>query len=145
MDERAVEDLLDLSFNKPRTFLALSLLYDDLDWSGAVHHVDHIIPRSRAERRVLMGTNLPEHRIREIMASVDRLGNLQLLPSQENLEKSDIPFESWITGRSDGYKTKHLIAHTPDLWTEAMLPEFVREREKLIRQRLMALTGKVVA
>jgi hypothetical protein len=79
------------------------------------------------------------------MASVDRLGNLQLLPSQENLEKSDIPFESWITGRSDGYKTKHLIAHTPDLWTEAMLPEFVREREKLIRQRLMALTGKVVA
>ena len=145
LDERAVEDLLDLTYNKPRTFLALSLIYDDLDWSGTVHHVDHIIPRSRAERRVLMGTNLPEHRIHEIRASVDRLGNLQLLPGQENLEKSDIPFESWITGRSDSYKAKHLIAHTPDLWTEAMLPEFVREREKLIRQRLMALTGKVVA
>lgn len=145
LDERAVEDLLDLTYNKPRTFLALSLIYDDLDWSGTAHHVDHIIPRSRAERRVLMAANLPEHRIHEITASVNRLGNLQLLPGQENLEKSDIPFESWITGRSDGYKAKHLIAHTPELWTEAMLPEFVREREKLIRQRLMALTGKVVA
>lgn len=140
LDERAVEDLLDLSYNKPRTFLALSLLHDDLDWSGTAHHVDHIIPRARADRRVLMGMNLPESRIREITASVDRLGNLQLLPGQENLEKGDLPFESWITGRSDSYRSRHLIPYTPELWTAAMLPEFLRSREKLIRERLLALT-----
>jgi hypothetical protein len=140
LDERAVEDLLDLRYNKPRTFLALSLLYDDLDWSGAMHHVDHIIPRARADRRVLMGMNLPEHRISEIMDSVERLGNLQLLPSQENIEKGDLPFESWITGRSDAYRSAHLIPYTPELWTVSMLPEFVRSREKLIRERLLALT-----
>lgn len=140
LDERAVEDLLDLNYNKPRTFLALSLLHDDLDWGGAAHHVDHIIPRARADRRVLMGMNLPESRIREITASVDRLGNLQLLPGQENLEKGDLPFESWITGRSDSYRSRHLIPYTPELWTAAMLPEFLRSREKLIRERLLALT-----
>ncbi|MGI3213067.1 DUF262 domain-containing protein [Roseovarius tibetensis] len=140
LDERAVEDLLDLTYNKPRTFLALSLLYDDFDWGGSLHHVDHIIPRARADRRVLMGMNLPEHRIREITASVDRLGNLQLLPSQENIEKGDLPFETWITGRSDTYRDRHMIAYTPDQWTASMLPEFVRGREKSIRQRLLALT-----
>jgi hypothetical protein len=87
-----------------------------------------------------MGMNLPEHRISEIMDSVERLGNLQLLPSQENIEKGDLPFESWITGRSDTYRSAHLIPYTPELWTASMLPEFVRSREKLIRERLLALT-----
>ncbi|MBZ8117370.1 DUF262 domain-containing HNH endonuclease family protein [Roseovarius sp. LXJ103] len=140
VDERAVEDLLDLTYNKPRTFLALSLLYGDLDFSGAMHHVDHIIPRARADRRVLMSMNLTEARIREIAGAVDRLGNLQLLPGQENREKADLPFESWITGRSEAYRKRHLIAYEPDLWTALMLPEFVRSRERLIRERLLTLT-----
>ncbi len=140
LDERGVEDLLELKYSKPKTFLALSLLYDDLDWGGTIYHVDHIIPKARAARRVLMGMNLPEHRVREITESVDLIGNLQLLPSQENIEKGDLPFDSWITGRSDAYRSRHLIEHTPDLWTAAMLPEFVRGRERLIRQRLLALT-----
>ncbi|WP_322864907.1 DUF262 domain-containing protein [Aquicoccus sp. G2-2] len=142
LDERGVEELLELKHGKPKTFLALSLLYNDLDWNGTIYHVDHIIPQARAARRILMGMNLPEHRIREITDAVNRLGNLQLLPSQENLEKSDLPFEAWITGRSDTYRDRHMIEHTPDLWTTAMLPEFVRGRERLIRRRLLALTEK---
>lgn len=142
LDERGVEDLLELKYGKQKTFLALSLLYDDLDWSGTTYHVDHIIPQARAERRILMGMNLPEHRIREITDAVNCLGNLQLLPNRENLEKSDLPFESWITGRSDTYRDRHLIEYTPDLWTASMLPEFVRGRERLIRQRLLALTDR---
>ncbi len=143
LDERGVEDVLELTYGKPKTFLALSLLYDDLDWGGTTYHVDHIIPKARAARRVLMGMNLPESRIREITGSVDLIGNLQLLPAQENIEKGDLPFESWITGRSDAYRDRHLIEHAPDLWTAAMLPEFVRSRERLIRKRMLALTGKV--
>ena len=140
LDERAIEDLLELGYGKPKTFLALSLLYDQLDGNGTVYHVDHIIPKARAERRVLMGMNLPEQRIREITGCVNRLGNLQLLPSQENLEKSDLPFDSWITSRSDDYRARHLIEDAPDLWMPTMLPEFVRSREQLIRQRLVALS-----
>jgi hypothetical protein len=145
LDERGVEDILELKYGKPKTFLALSLLYDDLDWGGTTYHIDHIIPKARAERRVLMGMNLPEHRIQEITGSVDLIGNLQLLPAHENIEKSDLPFDSWITGRSDAYRDRNLIEHTPDLWTAAMLPEFVRGRERLIRQRLLSLTEPVPA
>ncbi|MFV0514257.1 MAG: DUF262 domain-containing protein [Jhaorihella sp.] len=145
LDERAVEELLDLGYGKPKAFLALSLLYGDLDWNGTVYHVDHIIPQKRADRRVLMGMNLPEHRIREITDCVNRLGNLQLLPSRENEEKNDLPFDAWITSRSDAYRARHLIEDAPELGMATMLPEFVRSRERLIRKRLMALTQKVAA
>lgn len=145
LDERAIEELLELGYGKPKTFLALSLLYSDLDWTGTIHHVDHIIPRARVDRRVLMGMNLPEHRIREITTCVNRLGNLQLLPSQENLEKNDLPFDAWITSRSADYRTRHMIEDAPDLWMATMLPEFVRSRERLLRQKLMALTVQEAA
>ncbi|MFC0160014.1 DUF262 domain-containing protein [Mameliella alba] len=145
LDARAVDDLLELGYGKAKSFLTLSLIYDGLDWNGSDYHVDHIIPRSRAERRVLMGMGLPEHRIKEITAAVDRLGNLQLLPSQENLEKNDLPFEAWITSRNVAYREQHLIDDTPDLWTVTALPEFVRHRDRLIRQKLLSLTVQEAA
>lgn len=139
LDERGVEDLLDLKYGKPKTFLALSLLYDDRGSAGIPVQVDHIIPRSDADRRVLMAQNLPEHRIREITSCRDRLGNLQLLLGPENLDKHDIPFASWITGRDHTYRSTHLIPERPDLWSALNLPEFIAEREKLIRKRFLSL------
>lgn len=91
---------------------------------------------------MLQGLNIPEHRIREIEASVNRLGNLQLLPAEENLEKNDLPFDAWITSRSRHYCERNLIPERLDFQTATMLPEFVREREKLVRQRLLNLTAK---
>lgn len=145
LDARAIEDLLSLEYGKAKTFLALSLLYDGLDWSTGAYHVDHIVPQARAGRRVLQGINIPEHRIREISDSVNRLGNLQLLPGTENIEKSDLPFDAWITSRDRGYMERHLIPDRLDLASAQMLPEFVREREKAIRQRLMRHAAMVPA
>ncbi|MCV2866899.1 HNH endonuclease family protein, partial [Defluviimonas sp. WL0075] len=145
LDARAIEDLLALEYGKAKTFLALSLLYDGLDWSAGTYHVDHIVPQARAGRRVLQGMNIPEHRIREIADSIDRLGNLQLLPGTENLEKSDLPFDAWITSRDRSYMDRHLIPDRLDLATAQMMPEFVREREKAIRQRLMRYASMVPA
>jgi hypothetical protein len=142
LDERAIEELLELKYRKTKTFLALSLLYDDIDWGGTTYHVDHIIPQDHANRRVLMARNLPEHRIQEIIGAVDRLANLQLLPAQENMEKGAISFDAWITGRSDAYRDRHLISYKPDLWTAAQLPEFVQDRARLIRQRLSSKVGR---
>jgi hypothetical protein len=137
LDARAIEDLLALEYGKAKTFLALSLLYNGLDWSTGVYHIDHIVPQDRAGRRTLQGMNIPEHRIREITDSLNRLGNLQLLPGTENIEKRDLPFDAWITSRDRHYMDRHLIPDRLDLANAQMLPEFVREREKAIRQRLM--------
>ena len=80
LDERGIEEVLQLQYKSAKTFFALSLLYEHLDWAGTQYQVDHIIPQSHAARRLLMGMNVPEHRIKEILGSVNRLGNLQLLP-----------------------------------------------------------------
>ena len=141
LDERAIEGLLELEYGKPKTFLALSLLYDNVDWTRA-YHVDHIIPQAQALRRVLQGMNIPEHRIREIEGCVNKLGNLQLLAGEENLEKGDLPFDAWITSRDRYYCERNLIPDRLDFRTARMLPDFVREREKLIRERFMRLSGK---
>ena len=145
VDERTIEELLELQYGKPRTFVALSLLYQGIDWAGASWHVDHIIPQADAQRNVLRGRNMPEHRIVEILENVNRLGNLQLLRADENVEKSDMPFRSWITGRRRDFHELNMIPERLDHCDAMWLPEFVQEREKLIRRRLLALLGGVPA
>ena len=141
VDERTIEELLEMQYSKPRTFVALSLLFPGIDWNGSNWHVDHIIPQADAQKNVLRGRNLPEHRIAEITTVANSLGNLQLLRADENAEKGAIPFRSWITGRDRDFLTRHMIPDRADLWDVTSLPEFVQEREKLIRQRLLQLVG----
>lgn len=141
VDERTIDELLEMQYGNGRTFVALSLLYQGIDWSGANWHVDHIIPQADANRNVLRGRNIPEHRIVEIHDSVNRLGNLQLLRADENIEKSDISFRSWITGRRRDFHEQNMIPERLDLCEVMRLPEFVQEREKLIRKRLTEILG----
>ncbi len=143
LDDRAIEDLLEWEYGKGKTFLALSVLYDGIDWSAGPYHVDHIIPQAHAQRRILQGMNIPEHRIREIESSVNKLGNLQLLTGEENIEKGELPFDAWMTSRSRHYSERNLIPDRLDFQKAALLPEFVREREKLIRKRLLHVSGKM--
>jgi activator of HSP90 ATPase len=73
---------------------------------------------------------------------VNSLGNLQLLRSDENIEKGAIPFRSWITGRRVDFHGQHMIPERLELCDILWLPEFVREREKLIRKRILELIGR---
>lgn len=141
LDERAIEELLGLKYGKPRTYVALSLLYGDRDWQGTTCHIDHIIPQADANRNVLRGRNLPEHKIKAIMGAADRMGNLQLLPAGENREKGAMAFRSWITGCRRDFLDQHMIPADPELWDVTRLPEFVHAREQLIRERLLSLVG----
>lgn len=145
VDERTIEELLEMDYGKPRTFVALSLLYQGVDWSGSAWHVDHIIPQAEANKNTLRGRNLPEHRIQEILGAVNSLGNLQLLRGDENIEKGALPFRSWITGRRVDFYDQHMIPDRLDLCDVTSLPEFVREREKLIRARILKLLGRAPA
>lgn len=138
-DENNIDGVLDTAYGKRTCFLAASLLYDANNWGSAQHHIDHIIPRSLAERKALMGRNIPEARIQRILESVNKLGNLQLLLARENLEKNNIPFSQWIQTRDLDFLERHLIPDNPDLWDVSALPEFVAAREELIRQRLRRL------
>lgn len=76
-----------------------------------------------------------------------RLANLALLWDQENVEKSDTPFEVWITSRDSSFKQRHLIPHLiPDdvtLLRYEAFEEFATAREQLIRQRLKLMFAPV--
>lgn len=138
-DDNNIDGILDITYGKRSCFLAASLLYDNVNWGATPYHIDHIIPRSVAERKSLMGRNIPETRIRQITESIDRLGNLQLLIGRENLEKNNTPFSQWIQTRDRDFLERHLIPNEPDLWDVTRLPEFVAARERLIIQRLRKL------
>jgi hypothetical protein len=71
----------------------------------------------------------------------DRVGNLELLLPHENQEKSDQPFDKWITTRDPSFRQRHLIPNEPELWKFQNFEAFVKKREELIKSRLKQLFG----
>ena len=132
-DENNLESLLESNYKNPTCFLALSVLYEERNWGGANYHIDHIIPRSMCSERALRKANVTEEDIPEIMRHVDRLGNLQLLPDRENLEKSNTDFATWVQTRDAGFLQRNLIPDDKTLWAPHRLKQFVQAREALIR------------
>jgi hypothetical protein len=56
-----------------------------------------------------------------------------------------VAFRSWITGRRANFHERHMIPERIVLCDALFLPEFVREREKLIRMRLLGMPGQRAA
>ena len=67
---------------------------------------------------------------------MNRLGNLQLLPGNENEEKSNQDFSAWLATRAPVFRKKHLIPDNDLLLTFDRFAEFTQAREEMIRQRL---------
>ncbi|WP_283195987.1 DUF262 domain-containing protein [Rhizobium sp. AN80A] len=136
-----LEGIMELQYGSRQMFLLLSLLYDNKSWGSTAHHIDHIFPQSRVDRKHLMKNNVPMSKIEELVSCANRIGNLQLLVGAENLEKNNATFEDWIRTRDHSFLAKHLIPEDEHLWSIMMLPRFVAEREQRIRQKLSSLQG----
>ncbi|MDQ2095635.1 DUF262 domain-containing protein [Rhodalgimonas zhirmunskyi] len=128
--------LLDLTYRDKRCFLGLSLLYAVGKSDAERMDIDHIIPQAKTERKVLEGLGLTRVQIAEIEEASQKLGNLQLLLTRENIEKSDTPFNHWVETRDDDFLERHCLPRDRGLWRVESLPEFVAEREKLIAKRI---------
>ncbi|ESZ30425.1 DUF262 domain-containing protein [Mesorhizobium sp. L2C084A000] len=143
INAESLANVIEIKYGQKPTFLVLSLLYDDKNWGAIPHHLDHIFPKSLINRRTLMGMNIHSSRVDEILETADRIGNLQLLTSHDNLIKTNQKFEEWIQTRDHSFLDRHLIPEDRQLWDLRMLPEFVAAREKLIAKRLLSLQGDV--
>lgn len=137
--EAAVDRLLAVIYGRQETFLALSLLYDEISWGTMSFHQDHIFPRSLFTPRRLAAAGLTPEQQARYRELVDRVGNVQLLLAQENLEKSDRDFEAWLATRDAGFRRRHLIPEDDSLLKLDRFEEFVEAREALIRGRLQRL------
>ncbi|GHO82281.1 DUF262 domain-containing protein [Dictyobacter formicarum] len=139
LDEEGINDILNLSYGKPLTFLALSLLYDITNWSTISYQQDHIFPKSLFQPAKLNNTYLGKNQREEYLEKFNRIGNLQLLLSNENQEKANKPFEDWIKSRDESYKKCHLIPEDNQLLSFEYFGEFIAAREELIRKRLQQI------
>jgi uncharacterized protein with ParB-like and HNH nuclease domain len=135
-DDNAIENFLSITYGRQVTFLALSLLYDDSNWGRVTFHQDHIFPQSMFSKKQMTEAGLDadaQERYEELM---NRVGNLQLLLSTENQEKSDKDFDKWLPTRDPSFRQRHLIPHDNNLLKFGKFEEFVEARENLIRERL---------
>jgi hypothetical protein len=65
---------------------------------------------------------------------MNRVGNLQLLITQENLEKSNQEFEDWLASRDHSVRRWHLIPDDNHHLSFDHFDEFINAREELIRK-----------
>jgi hypothetical protein len=140
-DTFAVENFLFITYGKKLTFLALSLLYDDNRWGTTVFHQDHIFPQQMFYPATMKQAGYSNDIWYKYYELKDKVGNLELLLPHENQEKSDQPFDKWITTRDPTFRKRHLIPDEPELWRFENFEGFVKKREELIKSRLKLLFG----
>lgn len=138
-DDFAIENFLSVTYGKQLTFLALSLLYEENRWGILPYHQDHIFPRGLFTHKKMDDAGLSADQEKRYLELMNRIGNLELLLAHENEEKSDQIFETWIRTRDASFLDRHLIPQDKHLFFFTRFEDFVREREKLIRQRLQTL------
>ncbi len=130
-DGDAADRVLDFKYGGQRTFLALTMLYDEASWGTMSFHQDHIFPKSFFKNKELEGTSRADW-----LSWKDRIGNLCLLVDAENEEKSNRSFEDWVNTRSQDYKRRHLIPDDASLYSFDKFDSFLAAREELVRSRL---------
>jgi len=140
-DTFAIDNFLSITYGKKLTFLALSLLYDDNNWGTTVFHQDHIFPQQMFYYTTMKQVGYSDELCGRYYLLEDRIGNLELLLPHENQEKSDQPFDKWITTRDPSFMQRHLIPSDPELWKFQNFEAFVKKREELIKSRLKQLFG----
>ncbi len=138
-DEIAIDDFLSITYGKQTTFLALSILYDDNNWGIMSFHQDHIFPKDLFTSEKMDEAGISNEKQFNYWNNRDRIGNLELLLSTENEEKSNQDFEEWLSTRDASFKRRHLIPDDPKLYRFEEFEEFLAAREKLIRERLSKL------
>jgi len=129
------DSFLATEYGGTKTFLALSVLYDDNNWGDKQVQQDHIFPENMFSYQDMVA-NGQEALWHKYYGLHNRIANLELLTQQENLEKLNKPFDEWIRSRDVSFKKRHLIPDNPDLWKFENFEGFIDERERLIVERL---------
>ncbi len=134
-----INTLMYSKYGQGDTLVIMSILYPWADLRNNFH-VDHMFPKSGFTKKKLQKRGVPADSIEYYLDNYNYLGNLQLLESIPNIEKSNMDFDKWIvdtipTEAVDDYKVKHYIPKNIDLGI-TNFEQFLEEREKMIIQKL---------
>jgi uncharacterized protein with ParB-like and HNH nuclease domain len=136
-NERSIQSYFESTY--PVEFLKISLLYKDHFWDVVSVQQDHIFPKSWFEKDSKEFKSLSSEKQVKYPDLYNKVGNLQLLISEENNEKRAKPFEQWITTRDADFKFRHLIPEDPELYKFENFEKFITARESLIAEKLKKL------
>jgi hypothetical protein len=125
------------------TFLALSILFEDNKWGNITYHQDHIFPRALFTTKYMDSIGLDSDQQRRYLELMNRVGNLELLERQENLEKSAQDFEQWLASRDSSFRRQHLVPDDNRLLSFDHFEDFINAREELIRKHLAPVLSVV--
>lgn len=93
-----IDDLLRVSYQRPRCVPLLTLLYPDVVRRHAFH-IDHVFPRGKVRRRdverALVAAGRPDADATDWLRRLNELPNLQLLTASENTAKGDLMPLTW--------------------------------------------------
>lgn len=140
-DDEIAENVLEYGKGGNRTFLALTLLYEQDDFGSIQYHQDHIFPDSRLTTENLIEHGFDPDRASQLEERADDLANLQLLTRKENESKQDTPFQEWITGQNDTFYKRHLIPEDRELFRIENFDRFLEQRGELIKSELTSILG----
>jgi len=136
LDEEFIESILNIEYKDKRCFLALSLIHQGRNFGDIDYHIDHIFPKSLFTAEKLRAEGISDTFIPAYQALFNRVGNLQLLSSNENTQKSSSDFKGWILNRTDDYKVEYCIPNDETLYEFGAFIEFIKHREELLKTRL---------
>lgn len=134
--EDVLDAVLELSYGKRSSVLALSLLYPEQPWGTIPHHVDHVFSRAIIREAA-------DQEIGDWTWTIkrDRIENLCLLSESENEEKGGREFCEWMATRDSTFLQRHLIPANPDLWRVENFVEFLEARRNLLKNRMAEVIG----
>jgi len=135
-----VQNLLGLQYQNRQTFLVLSLLYPNFDFSNGFH-IDHVYPKSKMTERKLLAKDVKPEDARTWPELRDNLANLQLLQGGPNKAKSDSDFDDWLDHElGDATKKGYFLAmHHFPTWSSFpyfKFGEFLEKREETLEKCL---------
>jgi hypothetical protein len=140
-NDEIAENVLEYEKGGNRTFLALTLLYDQDDFGSIQYHQDHIFPESRLTTENLIERGIEPDKAEKFAEWADKFANIQLLTRKENETKQDTSFDEWISGQNDLFYNRHLIPENPEYHKIESFDRFLEKRGEMIKSELISILG----
>ena len=142
IEDEQIEEILDIRYGDSR----IIPLFNELEHvaSRPNDQVDHIWARAILSSKKAIKKLYPsitEDEIERYKSQLNRLANLQLLDIVVNNEKSDTPFDEWMSAAYpdpqvlNTYRLTHFIP-VEDTYNFASFMEFIESRETLLKQKI---------
>lgn len=138
-DDEEIAELAELSYNNPRTFALLTLIFPGFDFSHHFH-VDHIYPKGLFTKSKLTKAGVPEELQDQMIEASNRLPNLQLLEGSVNNQKRQKMPHDWYL-----QQWPNVEARKSHLQSQAIssLPEEIQDFMSFYNQRHETLLARI--